>query len=247
MMQTFKAAALAAVVILPGLACAPQTADAQSPSEPRIEPNRMFLSAVGEVSAAPDIAHVTAGVLAEAETAAAAMEDQRARMVGVMNALEEAGVAAADIQTTSLELYPNYAPYDSSRQGQSQRIIGYRAANRVTITARDLTQVGSTLDALVAAGANDISSISFAIEESDELLDAARRNAVTKLRARADLYAQAAGIRIGRILEMSEAQNFVPFQRMEMARALASDAPTPVSGGELTLSITVNATFEILQ
>jgi uncharacterized protein YggE len=241
-------AALAAALLLPALAVAPQAALAQTPGEP--QPSKLFLSAVGEVSAAPDMASVTAGVVAEAATASAAMADQRERMTAVMAALEAAGVPATDIQTTSLELSPVYAPVDYDRgapQPQPQRITGYRAANRVTVIAHDLTKVGPTLDALVEAGANDISNITFDIEESDALLDQARLDAVAKLRARATLYAEAAGVRIGRILELSEQQNFYPAARMEMARPLAADASTPVSGGELTLSVTVNATFEIDQ
>jgi uncharacterized protein YggE len=244
-MRAWPTAALAAALLLPTLACAPQTAGAQTPGEP--QPSKLFLSAVGEVSAAPDMASVTAGVLAEAATASAAMADQRQAMAAVMDALTAAGVPAIDIQTTSLELSPIYAPVDYDRgQTQPPRITGYRAANRVTVIARDLTKVGPTLDALVTAGANDISNIGFDIEESEELLDQARRDAVAKLRARAELYAGAAGIRVGRILEMSEQQNYYPVARMEMARPLAADASTPVSGGELTLSITVNATFEIV-
>jgi hypothetical protein len=242
-MRSLPAAVVAAALLLPVIACAPQTADAQTPGEP--QPSKLYLSAVGEVRAAPDMASVTAGVVAEASSASAAMGDQRQRMTAVMTALEEAGIPAIDVQTTSLELSPVYAPYDARQQEQPPRIVGYRAANRVTVIVRDLTKVGPTLDALVAAGANDISNIGFDIEESDTLLDEARRDAVAKLRARAQLYASAADVRIGRILEMSEQQNFYPVARMEMARQVAADSSTPVSGGQLTLSVTVTATFEI--
>ncbi len=207
--------------------------------------DRLVLSATGEVTAAPDMARVTAGVVAEAATAAAAMADQRTRMTGVMEALAAAGIPAADIQTTSLELFPVYAPFDPEQAGRRQeRIIGYRAANRVTVTARDLAAVGPTLDALVEAGANDISNIVFDIEDSESLMDAARRDAVATLRARAALYADAADVRLGRLLELSESAGYIPAPRMEMARGMAADA-TPVSGGEMTISVTVNATWEI--
>ena len=238
--------ALAACALAALPAAAQNTPEAARDAAPRMEPGKLFLNATGEVRAAPDMARVTAGVVAEAATASEAMADQRERMTAVMAALEEAGVAASDIQTTGLDLSPVYASYNRNQdENQGPRITGYRASNRVTVIARDLSLVGPTLDALVEVGANTIDGVSFDIEESDTLLNEARRDAVAKLRDRAELYADAAGLNIGRILEMSESQNYRPVERMEMSRALTADAATPVSGGELTISVTVNATFEI--
>jgi uncharacterized protein YggE len=209
-------------------------------------PDRLTLQATGEVAAAPDMAHVTAGVTAEAPTAAAAMADQRSRMTAVMAALANAGLVAKDVQTTNLELAPVFAPYDPAHGQTGQHITGYRASNRVTVTAHDLALVGPALDALVTAGANDISDISFAVSNEDALLDAARRDAVAKLKAHAKLYADAAGVKLGRILEMAESAGREPRPMMAMARGISPDAATPVSGGELTLQITVSAMFEIV-
>lgn len=239
-MKTFKTAAataaLAAAVLAPGAAFAQVD-----------ERAKLILSAVGEVSATPDMATIQAGVVAEAATASAAMADQRERMTAVVEALKAAGVAQSDIQTTSLELTPVYPAYDYQNNRQEMTITGYRAANRVTVTARDLAKLGPTLDALVEAGANDISSISFDFSESDDLQDAARRDAVAKLRERADLYASAAGVRVGRLLELSEAGGFQPYPVMATARFNAEAASTPVEAGTMTLQVTVNATFEIVE
>lgn len=240
-MSKLIAATMAAALVFPALACAQED---RGETAPRIEAGKLFLSAAGEVAAAPDMARVTAGVVAEADTASDAMADQRERMNAVMEELRSAGVPEADIQTTGIDLSPVYASYDRQQQ-QGPRITGYRASNRVTVIARDLALVGPTLDALVEAGANTIDGVTFDVEESDALLDMARRDAIAKLRARADLYAEAAGINVGRILEMSEAGEFRPVARMEMARAAALDASTPVAGGEMVLRVTVNATFEI--
>lgn len=238
---------LTAAVATTALAAAALTPVAASAQTAQPEPAKLILSAVGEVRATPDIAYVTAGVVAEADTASEAMAGQAERMTAVMAALEAAGVPSADIQTTSLELSPVYPPYDYERGQQEMRITGYRAANRVTVIARDLEAVGPTLDALVGAGANDISNISFDFAESDELYDAARRDAVSKLRQRADLYASAAGVRVGRILELSESGGFQPMP-FQMGRMAAEAAPsTPVAPGQLTLQITVSATYEITQ
>jgi uncharacterized protein YggE len=232
---------LAVAVFVAALAFAPA---ACGPREGASADDRLLLSATGEVTAAPDMARVTAGVTAEAPTAAAAMAAQRTSMTAMMAALTEAGIGSSDIQTTSLELFPVYAPYDPERGEAGNRIVGYRAANRVTVTARDLTLVGPMLDALVEAGATDISNISFDVEDRDALLDAARRDAVARLKSRAALYTDAAGVRLGRIVEMSETTFAPPMPYMEMAR-LSADAATPVAGGELTLQVTVNAMFEI--
>lgn len=239
-MKSFTVAALAAAaVVLPTAASAQQTVG---------NPARLILTAEGHATGSPDMATVTAGVIARAPTASAAMTDQRTRMDAVMAALEEAGIEDSDIQTTSIELTPVYVY--NERSGE-QNIDGYQASNRVTVTAHDLTLVGPTLDALVAAGANDISNIAFGFEESDKLYDAARRDAVAKLRQRADLYADAADIQVGRILELSESGGYMPYGPIMVtgARLEAQDAapPTPVSGGEMTLQISVTATYEIVQ
>lgn len=239
-MNAWKAAAVAAALTLPSAACAQETHAADAPGA---EPGKLFLSATGDVSAAPDMARVTAGVVAEGANASAAMADQRARMNAVIAALRDAGIAERDIQTTGLDLSPVYASYERGQNGP--RITGYRASNRVTVVARDLTTVGPTLDALVDAGANTIDGVSFAIEDSDALLDQARRDAVATLLARAELYADAAGVRVGRILEMNESGGYQPQPMYAMTRAVAADAATPVAGGELTLSVTVSATFAI--
>jgi uncharacterized protein YggE len=242
-MSTFKTAAASAA--LAAVVLAPSAALAQA-SEPQTA--KLVLSAVGEVRATPDIASITAGVVAEARTASEAMADQRERMNAVLAALKNAGVADTDVQTTSLELSPVYPPYNYERGTQDMTITGYRAANRVTVIARDLEKLGPTLDALVEAGANDISSISFDFSQSDDLYDAARRDAVAQLRERADLYASAAGIRVGRLLELSEVSGYQPYPIVVTGARLAAEAaPTPVAPGQLALQITVNATYEIEQ
>lgn len=248
-MKTLKsAAAVSALALAATLAPVILASGAALAQEAGRDPSRLMLSADGVVTAAPDMAYITAGVVAEAQTASAAMTGQAERMTAVLEALRAAGVADVDIQTTSLELTPIYPPYDYERNRQEMTITGYRAANRVTVTARDLETLGPTLDALVAAGANDISNISFDIAETDALYDEARRQAVAKVRARAELYADAAGVELGRILELSESGGFQPMPEFAMARMAADVAPsTPVAAGQLTLQITVSASFEILE
>ncbi len=205
---------------------------------------RLTLSATGEERAAPDMAVVTAGVTAQADTAAAAMADQRENMSTVMAALATAGVAPGDIQTSGLDLSPVYAPYD--RDNQDRPVVGYRVSNRVTVTVRDIPALGAMLDAVVASGANTIDGVRFDIDDASTLVDTARREAVETLMARAQLYADAGGFRLGRILEMNEGGQNQPYQPAYTRTAAAEmSADTPVSGGQLNLSVTVTATFEI--
>ncbi len=238
-MKHLTAAMFGAAMIVATAACA---AAQDTPPSERI--GELSLSADGEISAAPDMATVTAGVVAEAATAEAAMADQRERMTAVVDAVKAAGIADADIQTSGFDLSPVYAPYE---KGQNEpQIIGYRASNRVTAVARDLARVGPTLDALVAAGANTIDGVRFGIEESDSLLDEARREAIRKLMTKADLYADAGGFKIGRILHLNESGGWHEPQPQFYARAVLNEAAsTPIEGGQLKLTVTVSATFAI--
>ena len=104
------------------------------------------LSAFGEVRVVPDIASITTGVVTTASTASAAMQRNRERMNAVVAALRAAGVAERDIQTSSLTLDAQYL----YQENQPRRLTGYQASNLVTVTARDLSRLGATVDAVVS-------------------------------------------------------------------------------------------------
>lgn len=242
MPNTSIAVAAAALAAAGVSACA----TAHEPEGPK--PGLISLEATGEVRAAPDMATVSAGVVAEAANAAQAMADQRVRMNAVVEAIRKAGVAERDIQTTGLDLSPVYAPYDKGQE--SQRIVAYRASNRVSATVRDLSKVGGALDALVAAGANTIDGVSFGIDKPEPLMDEARKSAVAKIRAKADLYAGAAQVKLGRLTLLSESVGWrgpIAQSYSRAAEFAGADAPTAVLGGELKLSVTVSATYEIAE
>ncbi|ANK82527.1 MAG: hypothetical protein TEF_18320 [Rhizobiales bacterium NRL2] len=208
------------------------------------EPGKLHISVEGTASAVPDVARVSAGVVAEANSASEAMTEQRARMNRIVATVRDSGVDERDIQTAGISLSPIY---HRNPERSSPRINGYRATNRVNITVRDLKKVGAALDALVAAGANDIGNISFAFSEQEQLLTEARTNAVAALEARRDFYARTAGLKIGRLLSLSESGGMRPPRPMEYAmRAEAMDsAPTPVSPGESEVSVGLSAVYEI--
>jgi uncharacterized protein YggE len=217
--------------------------DATSASAQAIAGTRLDIVASGEVSAVPDIATVGAGVVTQAPTAAAAMSENASRTAATVAAIRKAGVADRDIQTTSISLSPQYRYADN----QPPVITGYQASSRVSVRFRDIRKAGPILDSLVAAGANQIDGPALSIDKPEPLLDQARQKAVADARARADLYARAAGLSVKRIVAISEGsfeQAPRPMPMMMMARGKEA-ADTSVEAGEQKLSISLSVTFEL--
>ena len=201
------------------------------------------LSAYGEVKIAPDMATITFGVTTDAATAQAALADNARRMQAVFAALSRAGIADRDIQTSGLNLS---AQYDYI-QNEPPRLRGYQASNRVTVNIVDLTKVGTTADAVVSAGVNQIDGISFGLKDPKVAEDEARVLAVRALQDKARLYARALGVELGSIRSLSEGGGYQAPQPMPMmARmAMADSASTPVAAGELAVRIDISGTYDL--
>jgi uncharacterized protein YggE len=221
----------------------PFAASAQTASPgPVITGTRLDIVAEGEVVRPPDVATISAGVVTQAARAGDAMSQNAARMTATIAALKSAGVADRDIQTSALSLSPQYRYADN----QPPVITGYQVSNQVTVRFRDIARAGRILDTLVAQGANQINGPSFGIDQADAALDEARAQAVTKARARAELYARAAGLHVKRIVAISEAGGsapVAPMPMMAMARRVAAD--TPVESGEQRLTVNLSVSFEL--
>ncbi len=205
-------------------------------------PTVLTVVAEGRVTRAPDIAEVSGGVVTSAPTATAAMAENAVRMNAVVAAVKKAGIADRDIQTTGLSLQPQYRYVEN----QSPVLTGYQANNTVSLRIRKIEQTGKLLDTLVGVGANQISGPNFRVENSDAALDEARIAAVKTARTRAELYAGAAGMRVRRIVTISESAGFEPGPRpvMSMAR-MDKEASTPVAPGEVALTVNVTMAFEL--
>jgi len=202
------------------------------------------LSAYGEVRVAPDMATITFGVTTEATTAQAAMADNARRMQEVFAALSRVGIADRDVQTSGLTLSPQYDYVEHL----PPRLRGYQASNQVTVIINDLTRVGSTADAVVSAGVNQINGISFGLKAPRAAEDQARVLAVRALQDKARLYAQALGVELGSIRSLNEGGGYQPQPPMPvyaMARVESGDASTPVSTGELTVRIDITGTYDL--
>lgn len=203
----------------------------------------LSVSAEGRSLRAPDVVDLSGGVVTTAATAAQAMAANATRMSAVVAAVRKAGVAERDIQTAGLNLQPQYKYADN----QPPLLTGYQASNTVSLRLRKLDQAGKLIDTLVGVGANTISGPNFRVDAADAALDEARTQAVATARSRADLYARAAGLKVKRILTISESGGEQPRPMpMMMARSMKMEAAdTPVVPGEVALSITVNVTFEL--
>jgi len=201
----------------------------------------------GTVTAAPDTATINSGVTTQAATAREALDANSAAMDELIATLKEAGIAERDIQTSNFSVSPNYVYSDArDENGYSlpPRIDGYQVSNSVTVKVRDLEQLGAILDRSVTVGANTINGIGFSVADPSSLLDDARRQAVRDARAKAELYAEAAGATLGELEKISESQNVGGPQPYAMA--MRADAQSvPVAAGELSFSVSVNVAWEI--
>jgi uncharacterized protein YggE len=207
-------------------------------------PHILTVSGQGEVRAVPDQAQLSAGVVTEGKTAAAALAANSRAMNAVFAAIRKLGVPEKSIQTSNFEITPQYTS-DRNDNTDAQRIVGYQASNQVTVILDDVSKVGPTLDALVASGANQASSIDFSIRDDKPLLAKAREAAVADAIARAQIYAKAAGVALGPILSIQESGTEAPMLPMMRVRFAGKESSTPVAAGEQDVSANVTITWEI--
>jgi len=205
---------------------------------------RLDIVATGEVTRVPDEARIGAGVVTAAPTATAALAENARRMSAVRAAVQRAGIADRDIQTSAINLFPDYRQDNSGTA--APQIVGYRASNEVTVRFRDLASAGKILDVLVAQGANQITGPNLSIANSDAATDEARTKALAVARTRADLYARALGKRVTRILSISEGGGGAPYppRPLAMSRMVAQDA-TAIDPGEQSVTASLAVSFEI--
>lgn len=204
---------------------------------------RLDLTATGEVTRVPDLAVISAGVVSRAAGASAALQDSAGRMERVVAALKRAGVAERDIQTSNVSLNPEYR----YPENQAPQLVGYTASNTVTVRFRDVRTSGKILDALVAQGANQINGPSLTIDKPESALDEARAKAIATGRARAELYARSLGMRLVRIVAVSDSgSNYAPPPMPVMMEARVASAPmTKIEPGEQKLQVSMAMTFEL--
>jgi uncharacterized protein YggE len=238
------------------MAASAPTAFAQQAPAPAIEAGHTMLTVTAEGSSTrePDMANYSAGVTTQGTTASEALSANSAQMTKVIAALKRAGIADKDVQTSNLNVNPVYAqpkrlPDGSYEDDGQQRIVGYRASNSVSVRQRKLQDMGKVIDALVTAGANQVNGPNFMLSQPEAAMDEARVEAMKSARARAELYAKASGLRVTRIVSISESGGYSPqpvmFVRKEARDMVAAAAPPPVAAGELEMNVNVTVQFEL--
>lgn len=231
-----RAVVLAGALAMGGIGASAERAMAEG------DKRTLTVTASGKVEAKPDIALVQAGVETYAQTARAALDGNSAAMARIIAALKAKGFGERDLGTSAFSISPRY---DNSKSlNQRNKIVGYSVSNTVSVKVRDIATVGAVLDELVDLGVNDVGGVSFIVSAADELLDGARSEAVKTARKRAELYAEAAGVKLGKVLRISEGRENGPEPRL-YARAAIAESAVPIEPGmqELTQSVTV--TFEL--
>jgi uncharacterized protein YggE len=229
--------------VLPLLAASALAAPAAAEVQVTTAGPVVALTVQESVEAEPDIVTVGAGVTTQSRTAVEAMRLNAAEMTKVIDRIKALGIAARDIQTTGINLG---AQYDYNQQTQRQVFRGYQASNRVSVKLRQIDRTGEVLDALVAAGATDLSGPDWSIDDDSAARAQARRQALATASAQALEYARAAGYSDIRLLEVNE--TIAPSRPMPMfVREVAEQAAaaTPVQPGMVQASVTVTVSYEM--
>ncbi|APO94450.1 SIMPL domain-containing protein [Xanthomonas vesicatoria] len=243
-MRTTLKPLLLALSIAAGTA---MTAHAQSASNYTIPNDGTLLnvSAEAEAKRVPDIATLSAGVVTQAADSNSAMRQNAEQMSKVMTAVKAAGIADKDVQTSGINLSPQY----TYKENEAPKINGYQASNTVSLKVRDISKLGKVLDTLAAQGANDINGPSFSVDQPEPAYDEARVAALKKAQTRADTYAKSLGLKVRRIVSISEGRAgggvVRPMMMAASMRSAKAEMDTQVAPGESTLSITLDVTFEL--
>jgi uncharacterized protein YggE len=235
MNRRMMALGLAAAIALPAVASA-----AETPIQPRI-----VVSGEGEAAVAPDMALLSLSVMREAKTAREALDDNNAAMAEVIEAIKLFGVADRDLQTAGLQIMPRYNYTNKPDGTQEAELIAYQVTNSLSVRVRDLVKTGEILDKAVSLGVNQGGNIVFANDDPSAVITEARKKAVAEATAKARTLAEAAGVNLGRILEISD-QAFgaqpMPIEAKAFDRMAAS---VPIEAGENAYRVQVNMTFEL--
>jgi uncharacterized protein YggE len=235
MSRPFLPLALAAAIAFPAMAAA-----ADPPPSPRI-----VVTGEGEAAVAPDLALLSFSVMREAKTARAALDANNDAMAAVIAAMKAAGIAERDLQTAGIQISPRYNYTNKPDGGQEAELVAYQVTNTLSVRVRDIDKTGEILDKAVSLGVNEGGGISFTNENPAPALAEARKEAIADATAKARTLAEAAGVHIGRVLEITD-QNVAPPPMPMSAKAFdAARASVPVQAGENSYKVQVNMIFEL--
>jgi uncharacterized protein YggE len=193
------------------------------------------VTGAGTALSVPNRAAFSFGVASQARSASAALNANNAEMRKVIDAIKRAGVAARDLQTSSVSLSPRY-----SQNGED--IVGYTASNTVNATIRNVSRSGAVIDAAVGAGANQVYGPSFTRSDETVFYRRALAAAVANARGKAQTLAGAGKVRLGRVLSIVESSSG-PVPLVE--KAAAADIGTPIEPGTQRIEAMVTVEFAL--
>ncbi|MBB4477490.1 SIMPL domain-containing protein [Rhizobium etli] len=237
-----KTVLMTALLALPLAAAAPAMAQEAKPREAVIS-----VTGDGESSMAPDMAVVTLSVVKQAKTAREALDENNKAMKDVLGALKSGGIAERDLQTSGFSIQPQYNyPQPVDGQQQQPQLIGYQTINSITVRLRDLAKLGQVIDQSVTLGINQGGEIQFTNDKPEAAIEEARKNAVAEAAKKAKTLSEAAGVKLGRIIEINENDpRPLPQPAYRATMMKEADAAVPVQGGETTYHVSVTVTFAI--
>ncbi len=220
------------------------TVSAQTLDPPGPRPPVLTVAGTGESHGKPDFAQVQLGVVTEAPTAAEALKKNNEAMSQLIVMIRKRGIEDRDLQTVQFNVSPRYK-YDKE-QKEPPKIAGYQVTNEVHVKVRNLLALGSFLDETVSLGANQVRGISFGAADPAKFLDEARKKAVADARHRAGIYAEAAGVKLGKPIRIEEQAGGRPGPYPVARMAADSAYAVPVAPGEQTFSVTVTVSYAIV-
>ena len=227
--------ALAAAIAFPAIATAADS----------LPPPRIIVSGEGQSTVAPDLALLTLSVMREAKTARAALDANNDAMAAVIAAMKSAGIKDRDLQTAGIQINPRYNYTNKPDGSQEAELVAYQVTNTLSVRIRDIDKTGDILDKAVSLGVNQGGGIAFTNEDPAAAITEARKKAVANAMAKAKTLAEAAGVSIGRVLEITD-QNVAPAPMPINAKAFdAAGAAVPVQAGENSYAVQVTVTFEL--
>jgi uncharacterized protein YggE len=199
----------------------------------------------GEASVAPDMALLSLTVMREAATAREALDANNAAMTDVTEAIKQFGIADRDLQTAGLQIMPRYDYTNKPDGTQEAKLVAYQVTNTLSVRVRDLVKTGEILDKAVSLGVNEGGNITFANDDPSAVITEARKKAVAEATAKANTLAEAAGVKLGRVVEISDqaySAQPMPIEAKAFDRVAAA---VPIQAGENSYRVQVNMIFEL--
>ena len=236
MNRKYMAALLAATLALPAA-----VAHADNQPSPRI-----IVMGEGQATVAPDLALLSLSVMREAKTAREALDANNDAMAAVIAAMKAASIAERDLQTSGIQISPRYNYTNKPDGTQTAELIGYQVTNTLAVRVRDVSKTGEVLDKAVSLGVNQGGGITFTNDNPSKTITEARKLAVADAIDKAKVLAEAAGVSLGRVVEITD-QSYAPPPMPIEAKAFdrAAGAAAPVQAGENAYRVQVNVTFEM--